>query len=130
MPSLPGNLSVLVSEEELSVTWTPPSIPPGVSINYTVTFQHSNGSVEKIFFTKETHLIVSLANQTATNNFLSVCQQYVVRVFAENPAGVGLAAEENITFLSSKLIHWKMYNLMHQFLEAVLQWNLHYKLSR
>ena len=110
-----------VSEEELSVTWTPPSIPPGVSINYTVTFLGSNGIVERTFFMKETHLIVGLANQTATNDFLVVCQQYVVRVFAENPAGVGLAAEENITFLSSKLIHWKMYGLIDQFLDAMLQ---------
>ena len=102
-PSSPGDLSISVSEEELSVSWSSPWSPPGITLNYTVTFLATNSNVKMDYHTAETTLTVNGADLTREIGFpAGLCEQYQVKVVAESPAGIGLASEETVPLFNCK----------------------------
>ena len=86
-----------VSEGELSVSWSSPWSPPGIALNYTVTFQSTTRNVDIDYSTTETMLRVNGTDLTGESGLVGLCEQYLVKVVAESPAGIGLASEETVS---------------------------------
>ena len=101
-PSSPGNLSIAVSEEELLVSWLSPWSPPGIALNYTVTFLATSSNVKMDYHTANTMLTVDGADLTRQIGVPGLCEDYQVKVVAESPAGVGLASEETVPLFNCK----------------------------
>ena len=102
-PSPPANLSVLMHEEELSVSWSSPWSPPGITLSYTVTFLHNSSQREIDYHTTNTTLTVKGTDLAGESSELAgLCELYVLQVVAESPAGVGLASEENVPVFHCK----------------------------
>ena len=96
-----------VSEEDYSVSWSSPWSPPGVSLNYTVTFlantsKASNGEMRVDYHTAETMLTVNGADLGGEDGTLGLCEPYLVKVVAESPAGFGLVSEETVPLFKCK----------------------------
>ena len=100
--SSPGNLSVSVSEEELLVSWSSPWSPPGIALNYTVTFLATSSNMKMDYHTANTTLMVDEADLMREIGFSGLCEQYQVKVVAESPAGVGVASEETVPLFNCK----------------------------
>ena len=101
-PSSPGNLSVSVSEEELLVSWSSPWSPPGIALNYTITFLAASSNVKMDYHTANTTLTVDGADLAKEIGIPGLCEQYQVKVVAESPAGIGLASEETVPLFNCK----------------------------
>ena len=83
-PSEPVDLSSeSVSDGVLVFSWSPPWIPDGVQLYYTVTVTNTNTSVVTVFTTSNTSIAL-MSRGEAT----SQCGQYVWSVTAVNPAGI------------------------------------------
>ena len=85
-----------VSEEKLSVNWSSPWSPPGVTLNYIATFLATTSNVEIEYHTARTTLTVNGTDLIGGTGFPELCEQYLVKVVAESPAGIGLASEETV----------------------------------
>ena len=83
-PSEPGDLSSdgdPVSNGILVLSWSPPWVPDGVQLNYTVTVTNTNTSVVTVFTTSDTNITLTRDNITSVNSSSSSsssqCDQYV-----------------------------------------------------
>ena len=82
------------------MSWSLPWSPPGVTLNYIVTFLATNSSAEREYHTTETTLTVDGADLTGEDGFPGLCELYLVKVVAENPAGIGLESGEDVTLFN------------------------------
>ena len=73
-------MSVFGSEEKLLISWSPPWSPPGVILNYTVTFLATISNMKLNYHTAEIVLTVNGADLTRDGGFVGFCEQYLVKV--------------------------------------------------